>query len=301
MKQVEVTVANIDESKIQRSRVALIVGLSLLVVSMGMFIFEQVNIIRPERITHSRNNFAVITSEPIAIVETTLNLSGEDYRKMWKTVKLDNVEPRDTDYAIIGDKEADEYIRKLGEARGYERQVVAKKSRLTSTSGYEVQEQVKIAWENLQQAARNDGVRISLRLSSGHRDAIEQSVIFNQYLRQNAGAVPNEQQIISGSVDNAIQQTLDRVAPPGYSKHHTGYTVDVCDANLNACATRFKNTPGEIWMSKNNYENARGFGFIPSYPPDVENQGPNPEPWEYVWVGQSSLTLEGYMKAFNEA
>ncbi len=24
---------------------------------------------------------------------------------------------------------------------------------------------------------------------------------------------------------------------------------------------------------------------MPSYPDDVEDQGPNPEPWEFVWVG----------------
>src|SRR5690606_25521512 len=34
-----------------------------------------------------------------------------------------------------------------------------------------------------------------------------------------------------------------------------------------------------------NYANAKRFGFIPSYPPDGGKQGPEPEPWEFVWVG----------------
>ena len=34
-----------------------------------------------------------------------------------------------------------------------------------------------------------------------------------------------------------------------------------------------------------NFYNAKRFGFIPSYPDDLNAQGPNPEPWEFVWVG----------------
>lgn len=51
----------------------------------------------------------------------------------------------------------------------------------------------------------------------------------------------------------------------------------------------FKTTSCFTWISKNNYENAKRFGIIPSYPSGASNQGPNPEEWEYVWVGEPNV------------
>jgi len=36
------------------------------------------------------------------------------------------------------------------------------------------------------------------------------------------------------------------------------------------------------------------FGFIPSYPENSGKQGPEPEPWEYVWVGEDVLLAVPY-------
>ena len=73
-------------------------------------------------------------------------------------------------------------------------------------------------------------------------------------------------------------------APPGYSRHHSGYTIDISGST-----PIFANSPGFDWISKDNYANSREFGFIPSYPPNTPNQGPNPEEWEYIWVGKDVL------------
>jgi LAS superfamily LD-carboxypeptidase LdcB len=42
-------------------------------------------------------------------------------------------------------------------------------------------------------------------------------------------------------------------------------------------------------MSKDNYLQAKKYGWIPSYPEGAQQQGPEPEAWEYVWVGTASL------------
>ena len=55
----------------------------------------------------------------------------------------------------------------------------------------------------------------------------------------------------------------------------------------------FGSTPAFAWIAANNYENAKRFGFVPSYPPDATSQGPNPEPWEYVFVGDDVLFHDG--------
>jgi LAS superfamily LD-carboxypeptidase LdcB len=43
------------------------------------------------------------------------------------------------------------------------------------------------------------------------------------------------------------------------------------------------------WLSKGNYKNAKSNGWIPSYPDGAKKQGPDPESWEYVWVGKQNL------------
>ena len=94
-------------------------------------------------------------------------------------------------------------------------------------------------------------------------------------------------QIANGEADAAINQILNFYSIPGYSKHHTGYAIDIEDSGSGLDG--FATTKGFAWISANNYENAKRFGFIPSYPDGATNQGPVPEPWEYVWVGRDNL------------
>jgi LAS superfamily LD-carboxypeptidase LdcB len=51
----------------------------------------------------------------------------------------------------------------------------------------------------------------------------------------------------------------------------------------------FKTTSCYAWLSKNNFENAKKYGWVPSYPEEASQQGPEPEAWEYIWVGTQSL------------
>lgn len=67
------------------------------------------------------------------------------------------------------------------------------------------------------------------------------------------------------------------------SKHHGGYAIDF--RYPDGIYGSFRWSPGIAWLAKDNFAAAKRNGFIPSYPDDVGDQGPNPEPWEFVWVG----------------
>lgn len=73
-------------------------------------------------------------------------------------------------------------------------------------------------------------------------------------------------------------------APPGYSEHHTGYSLDLGDgahhdANLEL---KFKDTAAFRWLVKN----ATRFSFEMSFPPG-NRQKVAYEPWHWRFVGDS--------------
>ena len=98
--------------------------------------------------------------------------------------------------------------------------------------------------------------------------------------------------------DEIIDRMLQTSTIPGFSKHHTGYTLDITDLTSGMDFTEFAQTEGFKWISANNYLNAKRFGFIISYPEGVTNQGPEPEAWEYVWVGVEVLKKNAFKVIF---
>jgi uncharacterized protein with LGFP repeats len=77
------------------------------------------------------------------------------------------------------------------------------------------------------------------------------------------------------------------VAPPGFSKHQSGYTIDFRASGVGGGA--FGSSRLGQWLAADNYAAAKRHGFIPSYPSGAGAQGPEPEPWEYVWVGVPAI------------
>jgi len=121
------------------------------------------------------------------------------------------------------------------------------------------------AYKDMERAARQDGV--TLVPLSGFRSLDTQSGIFNR------GGVPPAERSKS-------------VAPPGYSEHHTGYAIDIGDANApnTHIQSSFANTGASQWLSRN----ARRFGFELSF--DRGNcQGVTYEPWHWRYVGDGKL------------
>ncbi|MGV2828029.1 M15 family metallopeptidase [Myxosarcina sp. GI1(2024)] len=81
-------------------------------------------------------------------------------------------------------------------------------------------------------------------------------------------------------------------APPGYSEHHTGYAIDIGDANFPEANVEpeFENTPAFRWLQ----ENAAKFSFELSFPPN-NSQGISYEPWHWRYVGDRH-SLETFYK-----
>ncbi len=171
---------------------------------------------------------------------------------------------------ITGIAEVDARIRELGEARGYTRRPEAN-GELVWTDGFRLQPNAAAAWERLQAAARADGQ--TLILTSGYRSGSHQASLMRGRL--------------TGHSDAAIEAVLDIVAVPGYSKHHTGYALDMkSDTHV---LYNFADSPEYAWLADDNFARAKAHGFVPSYPDGITNAGPNPEPWEFVWVGATNI------------
>lgn len=114
-------------------------------------------------------------------------------------------------------------------------------------------------------AAREDGV--SLVPISGFRSmAIQEQLFFQR--AQARSLRPQERALVS--------------APPGYSEHHTGYAIDISDANAPHATLNvtFEATPSFKWLQAN----AARFGFELSFPRD-NPQGVSYEPWHWRFVG----------------
>jgi LAS superfamily LD-carboxypeptidase LdcB len=214
------------------------------------------------------------------------NFSPEEFLKLYESIAYPNTQFSQNAPEITGNAKADERIRTIALSRGYALRGVPVAS-ITKTGEPRVstddllQEKAFTAWQSLKKAAKADG--IPLQFNSGYRSVEMQRELFLQRLR--ATGVTN-QQIASGSADNQIVAVLKTAALPGYSRHHTGYTIDLVCANG---AQSFEVTTCFKWLSDNNYLNAKKHGWIPSYPEGVDNQGPEPEAWEYVWVGLGPL------------
>ena len=180
---------------------------------------------------------------------------------------------------ITGDSATDKRIRALAKTRGYHRQPEAlDKSRLVLIEGSQhwLQPEAAEAYLELQSAAAEAGH--NLWLVSAFRSYDRQRQIFLS-------------QVDHPYIGGAVNEVLKTSSIPGYSKHHTGYAIDLGDGQL--FLGDFALSAGYAWLAADNYLNAKKYGWIPSYPPDGQNQGPEPESWEFTFVGRQHLLRNG--------
>jgi hypothetical protein len=219
---------------------------------------------------------AVLAVSPAAAQDAPRLVEAETYLDMFDSADLRGAEqPEDEIYdffvEITGDPELDLRIRDAAEARGYVRRPVAA-AELVTVDGRRLQASAAEAWVAMKAAARAEGV--SLVMTSAHRDLGEQQSLFRQRLGGGRSAA-------------AIGAALQTSAPPGYSKHHGGYALDIGQAG--GTEAGFINTRAYAWLADYDFTRAKRFGFIPSYPVGGENMGPDPEAWEFVWVGAGRI------------
>jgi hypothetical protein len=207
--------------------------------------------------------------DAVAVVGPTLTL--EQMVTAYDEALLPNLRaPAPNPPVITGDVELDTRIRALGEARGYTRRPEPSGA-LANVDRHLLQPTAASAWLQLRAAAATAGH--SIEITSGYRSAAGQRAIWIDRMR--------------GTSDEALDLLMQTVAVPGYSKHHTGYAIDLRSGPASLFA--FQDSPAYAWLSENNFANAMAYGWLPSYPAGVDGLGPGPEPWEFVYVGLDNI------------
>ena len=212
----------------------------------------------------------------------TRNFTGPGYKSLFEALAWQETKDYLAEIEITNNTQADKVIIELAEARGYRRQPILKSKEVNSLDQNGILPVAGLAYIQMQKAAEQEGFKITL--TSTYRSVDEQRKLFlerlENYFRAETGQQFEAEKLITRKYDHVLERLLRVTAPPGYSRHHNGYTIDIAGTT-----PVFANSPEFIWISKNNYTNARRFGFIPSYPPNTPNQGPDPEEWEYIYVG----------------
>ena len=119
----------------------------------------------------------------------------------------------------------------------------------------------------MEEAARKDGV--SLMVLSAYRSIEDQQYLFFEVKKERGQ-------------DSSTRAEVS--APPGYSEHHTGYAIDIGDADApdTDLAIAFEETKAFEWLEAN----AARYSFELSFPEGNE-QGVQYEPWHWRYVGDS--------------
>jgi D-alanyl-D-alanine carboxypeptidase len=280
-------------NKQKRSMTRPVVIVALMLVASGLFL----------SLANNYRNTALNSSEVNATLSTSITsdasqvagvsdigfkyFTGEQFQQLAEGLFYPNTLSLDYLPEITGNNASDERIRTIAESRGYQlRHVpvlpIVKTNEPDLGDDDLLQPKAYHAWQLLKSRAKN--AKVPLTLASGYRSIERQRELFTSRL---ASAGVNVDSIANGSQDTAISNLLSTTAPPGYSRHHTGYALDLaCDDNT---GRKFKETSCFTWLKEDNYKNAKQNGFTPSYPDGADQQGPEPEPWEYVWVGVTSL------------
>ena len=121
---------------------------------------------------------------------------------------------------------------------------------------------------------------ISLAALSGYRTVEEQEYLFFEVKAQR---------------NQDASKRAEVSAPPGFSEHHTGYAIDIGDANQpqTHLLESFEETPAFAWLD----DNAARYSFELSFPRN-NVQGIAYEPWHWRFVGDRD-SLETFYRAQN--
>ena len=200
------------------------------------------------------------------------HFTGAEFNRLFNTAALPNLSSISEPPTITDSVEVDEAIRTRAEDRGYQRRPLPQDYSLLRfiDSGLALQRPAANAWLALAEDAAAHG--FELELNSAYRGHRYQREVFLRPLE-----TPYEPEDFA--------ERLKMSAPPGYSKHHTGYAIDIGQEGF----PYFGGSPAYEWLAADNFANAKRHGWIPSYPSDGRSQGPVPEPWEFTYVGVEAI------------
>ncbi len=253
----------------------------ILVVIIGTLGYGLATLIAPKKINSNfENQKPVVNSAAEQPKKNTFRIfTNDQFVALYSSFAYPNSQDITTPPRITGNSNADSRIRQLAVARGYKLRSVPVSPPITMANGYILQQKAVQPLQDLIAAAAKQSLPITV--TAAFRSVDEQRILFNDRLTASPAAIS------AGNADAAVIETLKATAPPGYSRHHNGFTVDIACGNVGLYG--FLETPCFVWLSKDNFKNAKEFGWIPSYPDGINSVGPEPEPWEYVWVGRDAL------------
>lgn len=257
-----------------------VISIALILIISGLYWFVLRNNTQDNKTAANNPN------EPLNTIDQPektkfKEFTSQQFSDLYNGFAYPNTQPIKNNFSITGNEEADKVIYDLAESLGYKvRSAPVTNNFVDIGDNQFLQREAAESWKDLKQEAEKNGLNISV--SQGYRSAEDQNEIFIGRL----GKIDSDK-IINGSSSAKLRAILKITAPAGYSRHHTGYTTDlVCDSDPNVL---FENSSCFKWISENNYINIKKFGWIPSYPEGIKNQGPEPESWEYVWVGLAAV------------
>lgn len=213
--------------------------------------------------------------------KTLKSFTAQQFNDLFNNLAHPNTQKINEVSSITDSEIVDQRIKDIAESRGY----MIQSAPVTDTfvvidKNVVLQQKAAAGWIELKNLAAKDGIH--LLVSEGYRSEADQKKIFLERLGKIDPA-----DVENGSKDKHIDSVLTLTAPPGYSRHHSGYTIDlVCESQKN---TRFLNSVCYAWLQNDNYKNAKVAGWMPSYPEGATMQGPDPEAWEYVWAGKQAF------------
>ncbi len=177
---------------------------------------------------------------------------------------------------ITGDDQADQKLRAIADSAGYIPQpMVADSSQLIGA--HQLQPLLAEQWSQLEQAATAAGY--SLVITTGYLSASDQTNIFLLQIDDDLG-------------DQILTEAVGQVMVPGYSRHQTGFAVDIVDGSNPGVA--FVGTEAYNWLSADNFAVAKHFGFIPSRAGvSHHGQAEHQTAFELVYVGRDHLISGG--------
>lgn len=261
--------------------------LLLLFPLVGVLVAVQLFANKPPKQAASESIVTVVPAKKQQL-DKPKEYNGNQFKDLYRQVMqaYPNTQPFLQMPAITGNEEADKHVRQIAEARGFQQTrlpvtalVKTNEPLLKGETDDLLQPLAYQSWLELKKAAEKDNIPIALL--SAYRSPDWQRNLFMTRL----GGAATPEQIGAGTADDAVVRILSSTSVPGYSRHHTGYTVDFwCDDGAS-----FGKSTCYQWLKANNYLHAKEAGWIPSYPEDADEQGPEPEPWEYVWVGRDIL------------
>ena len=248
-----------------------------MVVFIGFFIYKSSKVAAP----NDQSVSAIDSPEPPKQKTGDFKIfTGEEFFKLYDSFVYPNTQLISEHSPITGNELADNRMRVVAVEKGYKL-----RSAPVTDAFVEVQKICCSSVCRLSLAGYAGGGKtsgLSMSLSAAFRAAEDQRAIFLDRIRG-----ISLDAIAAGTADADVAKVLDKTALAGYSRHHTGYTIDIqCD---NDPVVKFEKSKCFTWLNKNNYLNAKTYGWIPSYPEGTGKQGPEPESWEYVWVGENSL------------